>query len=267
MLLIWDNFESVRSMPDPGGATPPLDEAGCAELREFLGVPRPGRSAVLITSRTPRTGSATSAGSRSAGWPGTRRPSTPDFLLAPYPRGRAAAGGRAFGELMEWLDGHPAEHAPDPAPPGCRRPGGAAGRAAGHYPAARRGRPERGRLHRWRPASPTPSPTSPSSQRLLPASALFRGIADADVLSTFRRGRFRTGSAGSAGRSGGKSWMRRPGSGCSPRSASGGFAGSIRRCPATSPPGGRPRTPGAITRSVKHARRPCAPRVRATCCG
>ena len=27
MLLIWDNFESVREMPDPAGATPPLDEA------------------------------------------------------------------------------------------------------------------------------------------------------------------------------------------------------------------------------------------------
>ena len=29
-LLVWDNFESVREMPDPAGATPPLDEAGCA---------------------------------------------------------------------------------------------------------------------------------------------------------------------------------------------------------------------------------------------
>ena len=30
VLLVWDNFESVREMPDPAGATPPLDEAGCA---------------------------------------------------------------------------------------------------------------------------------------------------------------------------------------------------------------------------------------------
>ena len=36
VLLVWDNFESVREMPDPAGATPPLDEAGCAALREFL---------------------------------------------------------------------------------------------------------------------------------------------------------------------------------------------------------------------------------------
>ena len=30
VLLVWDNFETVREMPDPAGATPPLDEAGCA---------------------------------------------------------------------------------------------------------------------------------------------------------------------------------------------------------------------------------------------
>jgi len=40
-------------MPGPGGATPPLDEAGCRELLDFLETRAgPGRSAVLITSRT-----------------------------------------------------------------------------------------------------------------------------------------------------------------------------------------------------------------------
>src|ERR1700729_3100756 len=28
LLLIWDNFQAVRPVPGPGGATPPLDEAG-----------------------------------------------------------------------------------------------------------------------------------------------------------------------------------------------------------------------------------------------
>ena len=32
-LLMWDNFETVRSMPDSGRATPPLDEAGCTGLQ------------------------------------------------------------------------------------------------------------------------------------------------------------------------------------------------------------------------------------------
>lgn len=35
-LLVWDNFESVRAMPDPVGATPPLDEAASAALKSFL---------------------------------------------------------------------------------------------------------------------------------------------------------------------------------------------------------------------------------------
>ena len=53
MLLVWDNFESVRSMPDTGRATPPLDEEECAALREFLVEVAAGDgSSVLITSRT-----------------------------------------------------------------------------------------------------------------------------------------------------------------------------------------------------------------------
>ena len=53
LLLIWDSFQAVRSMPDPGGATPPLDEAGCQELLDFPETRAGrGRSAVLITSRT-----------------------------------------------------------------------------------------------------------------------------------------------------------------------------------------------------------------------
>src|ERR1019366_2915470 len=31
-LLVWDNFETVREMPDPAGATLPLQEAGCSAL-------------------------------------------------------------------------------------------------------------------------------------------------------------------------------------------------------------------------------------------
>ena len=51
-LLVWDNFESVAEMPDPAGATPPLDEAGRAQLREFLHWVRDhSKSAVIITSR------------------------------------------------------------------------------------------------------------------------------------------------------------------------------------------------------------------------
>jgi hypothetical protein len=64
LLLIWDNFQTVRSMPDPGGATPPLDEAGCRELLDFLET-LAGRGAARCSSPAPaRTGSAASAASR-----------------------------------------------------------------------------------------------------------------------------------------------------------------------------------------------------------
>jgi hypothetical protein len=54
LLLIWDNFESVRDMPDPGRATPPLPQAEQDRTRAFLTrVAANSRSAVVITSRTP----------------------------------------------------------------------------------------------------------------------------------------------------------------------------------------------------------------------
>jgi hypothetical protein len=52
VLLMWDNFESVREMPDPAGATPPLDEPASAVLKGFLEWVRDhSSSALLITSR------------------------------------------------------------------------------------------------------------------------------------------------------------------------------------------------------------------------
>ena len=63
MLLIWDNFETVRSMPE----SKPLVDDDCRELREFLTrLAAKSNSAVLITSRSPSPGSVTSAASRSA---------------------------------------------------------------------------------------------------------------------------------------------------------------------------------------------------------
>ena len=81
-------------MPDPGGATPPLDEAGCQELPGFLEtLAGRGRSAVLIASRT------------SADWlGGIRRIAVGGLashevtgyageLLAPYPAGSEPSSG------------------------------------------------------------------------------------------------------------------------------------------------------------------------------
>jgi tetratricopeptide (TPR) repeat protein len=108
MLLVWDNFETIRSMPDPVAATGPLSEEGCRDLREFLGrLAERGRSAALITSRT------------SEDWlGGIRRISVGGLvpaeaieyaaeLLAPYPAAAPRRVWPVFGELIKWLDGHP----------------------------------------------------------------------------------------------------------------------------------------------------------------
>ncbi len=108
LLLIWDNFESVQSMPDPTGATPPLDATGCEDLRSILEhIAAGGRSAVIITSRTEET------------WLGDRRripvgglaPSEAieyaDQVLAAYSDATPRRAQRTFAELMDWLNGHP----------------------------------------------------------------------------------------------------------------------------------------------------------------
>jgi tetratricopeptide (TPR) repeat protein len=109
LLLLWDNFESVHTMPDPTQATPPLPEPERERLRAFVSrIAGRGKSAVVITSRTPES------------WlgPDVRRIEVDgltteeaidyaDELLAPYPGARGRRESRAFGDLMRWLDGHP----------------------------------------------------------------------------------------------------------------------------------------------------------------
>ena len=187
MLLVWDNFESVREMPDPAGATPPLDEGGCTQLREFLEWVRDhSRSVVIITSRAPE------------GWLGQVRRNTvgglnraeaaqyAGHLLAPYPTGQRRRERRSFGELLDWLDGHPLAmrltlprlEATDPADllAGLR----------GTTPLPVEDDPDAGRTTSL-PASITYSYAHLAGQtrRLLPAVSLFRGVADENVLTTF----------------------------------------------------------------------------------
>ncbi|MFI7102104.1 tetratricopeptide repeat protein [Streptomyces sp. NPDC050161] len=109
LLLVWDNFESIHTMPDPTQATPPLPEQDRNRLRDFLArIAAHGTSAVIVTSRTPES------------WlgPQMRRVEVPgldteeagqyaDYLLASYPDSQQRRESRAFGELMQWLDGHP----------------------------------------------------------------------------------------------------------------------------------------------------------------
>ena len=187
VLLVWDNFESVREMPDPAGATPPLDEAGCGRLREFLEWVRDhSRSVVMITSRAQEDWLGQV---RRIGVGGLNRAEAAeyaDYLLAPFPAARARRERRSFGELLEWLDGHPLAmrltlprlDATDPADLL------AALRGTTPLPAGDDLSVGRTTLL---PASITYSYAHLSGQtrRLLPAVSLFHGVADEDLLMLF----------------------------------------------------------------------------------
>ena len=107
-LLVWDNFESVREMPDPAGATPPLDKAGCAALKSFLDWVRDhSASTVIITSRTREDWLGQVRRIEVGGLNRAEAAQYAGHLLAPYPAARQRREKRSFGELLDWLDGHP----------------------------------------------------------------------------------------------------------------------------------------------------------------
>ena len=111
-LLIWDNFETVASMPEPGQATPPLDEAKKAELLWFIGELRKSKSPLLITSRSQEPwlgGPETFVRCEVGGLAERDALQYADHLLAPHAQAsaRRAAGANAFKELIDYLGGHP----------------------------------------------------------------------------------------------------------------------------------------------------------------
>ena len=107
LLLIWDNFESVHSMPDPTGATPPLGPTGLQQLTDFLGAAADSSSAVLITSRStePELGDIRRIGV--TGLNPEEADEYTDTLLQPYPHANHRRKDPAFADLMSRLDGHP----------------------------------------------------------------------------------------------------------------------------------------------------------------
>lgn len=109
VLVIWDNFETVHTMPDLTGATPPLAEPERDELRRFLAeVAAPGgSSAVIVTSRTPESWLDDVGRLALGGLKGDDRARYTDQLLGDDPAIRARRAERTFGALLEWLDGHP----------------------------------------------------------------------------------------------------------------------------------------------------------------
>ncbi|WP_189841437.1 CHAT domain-containing tetratricopeptide repeat protein [Streptomyces umbrinus] len=109
LLLIWDNFESVHTLPDPTHATQPLTEPEREELCGFLDrIATKGKSAIIVTSRTPETWLGTEKRRIEVG--GLEPDEANEYaeqLLSSYPDTKPHRESKAFGELMQWLDGHP----------------------------------------------------------------------------------------------------------------------------------------------------------------
>ena len=185
-LLVWDNFESVAEMPDPAGATPPLGEGDRARLREFLHWVRDhSASTVIITSRA-REGWLGQVRRIEVG--GLNRAEAAQYagqLLAPYPAARQRRERPSFGQLLEWLDGHPLAMRLTLPRLQTTDPAGLLSALRGTAPLPAEDA-EQGRLsslgacitysfaHLTEPA-----------RRLLPAVSLFHGTADEDVLMLF----------------------------------------------------------------------------------
>jgi tetratricopeptide (TPR) repeat protein len=108
MLLIWDNFESVWSFADPGNDAPGMDETGREQLHSFIqAIAAHGPSVLLITSRNPEHWLGEVRRVTVGGLASQEAAEYADVLLAPYPAAGERRARRAFGELMEWLQGNP----------------------------------------------------------------------------------------------------------------------------------------------------------------
>ncbi len=185
VLVVFDNFESVHSMPDPATATPPLDEPGRDELRDFLAeVAAASSSAIIITSRSPETWLGEMRRLPLAGLSAEETFDYADQLLAPYPDAVSRRAQRVFGELMEWLDGHPLSMRL--TLPYLDTTDTADLLAGLRGITALPGSDDGGRTTSL-PACITYSVThlDPETRQLLAAVCLFHGVTDADVLGIF----------------------------------------------------------------------------------
>lgn len=189
VLLIWDNFESVFTMPDPTGATPALPEDAREELREFLErVAAAGRSSIIVTSRSPEDWLGGIRRIEVGGLTPDESVEYADALLAAYPSATPRRSTEAFPELLEWLDGHPlsmrlvlphladtdARHLLDGLQGVRELPGAltAPGERSTSLAAS---------------VAYSFEHLDPEKARLLVAVSLFHGVADADVLGAMSR--------------------------------------------------------------------------------
>ncbi|MGA9832456.1 MAG: tetratricopeptide repeat protein, partial [Trebonia sp.] len=186
-LLVWDNFESVAEMPDPAGATPPLEEAGRAQLREFLHWVRDqSRSAVLITSRAREDWLGDVRRIAVGGLNRAEAAEYAGLLLAPFPAAQRRRQRPSFGELLDWLDGHPLSMRLTLPRLENSDPSGLLAALRGTAPLPTAEDVGAGRLSSLGACiTYSFAHLTDPARRLLPAISLFTGIADEDVLMLF----------------------------------------------------------------------------------
>ena len=106
MLLIWDNFEAVRSAPDD--ATPAVDDDTWEQLRRFVAEIANGpQSALIITSRSDEPDIGAVRRIPVAGLPPRDAATYADRLVEDHPVAAQRRRRPSFASLMAWLDGHP----------------------------------------------------------------------------------------------------------------------------------------------------------------
>jgi tetratricopeptide (TPR) repeat protein len=186
-LLVWDNFESVAEMPDPAGATPPLEEAGRTQLREFLHWVRDhSSSAVLITSRAREDWLGEVRRIPVGGLNRAEAVEYAGLLLAPFPAAQRRRERRSFGELLDWLDGHPLAMRLTLPRLQDTDPGDLLAALRGTAPLSAGEEAGAGRLSSLGACiTYSFAHLAEPARRLLPAVSLFTGIADEDVLMLF----------------------------------------------------------------------------------
>jgi tetratricopeptide (TPR) repeat protein len=109
-----------------------------------------------------------------------------DYLLAPYPAARPRRAVRAFGELLEWLDGHPLSMRLILPHLDTTDPSALLDALRGAAPLPGTDEADDGRLTSLSASiAYSYAHLSESARRLLPAVCLFQGVADEDVLVAF----------------------------------------------------------------------------------
>ncbi len=184
--MVWDNFESVAEILDLAGATPPLDETGRTQLREFLDWVRDhSASTVIITSRAQEAWLGRVRRISVGGLNRVEAAQYVGYLLEPFPAAQLRREQRSFGELLEWLDGHPLAMRLTLPRLDTTEPASLLAHLQGTTPLAAE-EAEPGRLSSLGACITYSFAHLPErAGRLLPAVSLFYGIADEDVLMLF----------------------------------------------------------------------------------